>query len=198
LGELADQCIDVGTAEPERVLEEPLDTEVAVGQAVYLPEYRQDGVVVESRADSGTVLVQVGSMKVAVDRSRVRVVRGGSPPSDGLRLSRSAAAAPLAGAGVSQAASNEGNVSRRAAMTVRSEIDVRGMTVDDALVEVDRYLDEAALAGLPFVRIIHGKGTGALRSAVQNMLSSHHHVSAFRDGEAGEGGTGVTVASITA
>lgn len=83
-------------------------------------------------------------------------------------------------------------------MTVRSEIDVRGMTVDDALVEVDRYLDEAALAGLPFVRIIHGKGTGALRSAVQNMLSSHHHVSAFRDGEAGEGGTGVTVASITA
>ena len=83
-------------------------------------------------------------------------------------------------------------------MTVRTEIDVRGMTVDDALVEVDRYLDDAALAGLSIVRIIHGKGTGALRRAVQDMLSSHHHVSSFRDGEAGEGGSGVTVASITA
>ena len=64
-------------------------------------------------------------------------------------------------------------------MTVRSEIDVRHDCRRCAGGR-DRYLDEAALAGLPFVRIIHGKGTGALRSAVQNMLSSHHHVSALR------------------
>ena len=198
LGELANECMDIGPAEQERVFEEMTDAEMAAGQAVYLPEYRQDGVVVESRADSGTVLVQVGSMKIAVDRSKVRAVRGGAPRSDELRPSRNGASAPVTGPSSAQAASNEGSLSRRAAMTVRSEIDVRGMTVDDALLEVDRYLDDAALAGLSIVRIIHGKGTGALRKAVQDMLSSHHLVSAFRDGEAGEGGSGVTVASIIA
>ena len=198
LGEIADQCVDMGQTEPERVLEETGDAELSAGQTVYLPEYRQDGVVVEPRPDSGMVVVQVGAMKIAVDRSKVRVVKGGKPRSDDSKPSRRGASAAVAGASANQAVSNEGSLSRRAAMSVRSEIDVRGMTVDDALVEVDRYLDDAALAGLSIVRIIHGKGTGALRRAVQDMLRSHHHVSSFRDGEAGEGGTGVTVASITA
>ena len=75
LGEIAEQCVDIGAGEQEPVFEETTDAEIAAGQAVYLPEYRQDGVVIESRADSGTVVVQVGSMKIAVDRSKVRVVR---------------------------------------------------------------------------------------------------------------------------
>ena len=62
--------------------------------------------------------------------------------------------------------------------------------------ELDRYLDTAYLAGLPFVRIIHGKGTGALRQAVRDELRSHPLVSEFRTGENNEGGEGVTVAKL--
>jgi DNA mismatch repair protein MutS2 len=76
------------------------------------------------------------------------------------------------------------------------ELDLRGMTVDDMLVEFDRYLDQAYLAGLPFVRIIHGKGTGALRQAVREQLRGHPLVAQFRSGENNEGGEGVTVAKL--
>jgi DNA mismatch repair protein MutS2 len=61
------------------------------------------------------------------------------------------------------------------------------------LVELDRYLDTAYLAGLPFARIIHGKGTGVLRQAVREELRSHPLVTDFRPGESSEGGEGVTV-----
>ena len=67
------------------------------------------------------------------------------------------------------------------------------MTVDDALAATDKYLDEALLAGLPSVRLIHGKGTGALRSAIGDYLKKHKQVKNARWGEAGEGGMGVTV-----
>jgi len=76
------------------------------------------------------------------------------------------------------------------------ELDLRGLTVDDMLVELDRYLDTAYLAGLPFVRIIHGKGTGALRQAVRDELRNHPLVGDFRAGEGNEGGEGVTVAKL--
>ncbi len=77
------------------------------------------------------------------------------------------------------------------------ELDLRGLTVDDMLIELDRYLNTAYLAGLPFVRIIHGKGTGALRQAVRDELRGHSLVSDFRAGDASEGGEGVTVAKLT-
>jgi DNA mismatch repair protein MutS2 len=76
------------------------------------------------------------------------------------------------------------------------ELDLRGLIVDDMLAELDRYLDTAYLAALPFVRIIHGKGTGALRQAVRDELRSHPLVSSFRTGDASEGGEGVTVAKL--
>ena len=76
------------------------------------------------------------------------------------------------------------------------ELDLRGQTVDDMLIELDRYLDTAYLAGLPFVRIIHGKGTGALRQAVRDQLRNHPLVGSFRAGENNEGGEGVTVAKL--
>jgi DNA mismatch repair protein MutS2 len=76
------------------------------------------------------------------------------------------------------------------------ELDLRGLTVDDMLVELDRYLDTAYLAALPFVRIIHGKGTGALRQAVREELRHHPLVKDFRPGEMTEGGDGVTVVRL--
>jgi DNA mismatch repair protein MutS2 len=76
------------------------------------------------------------------------------------------------------------------------ELDLRGQRVDEVLPRLDKYLDEAFLAGLPFVRIIHGKGTGILRQAVRQQLSSHPLVRSHRQGDQGEGGSGVTVAEL--
>lgn len=73
------------------------------------------------------------------------------------------------------------------------ELDLRGERYEDALMRVEKYIDDALLAGYPRVSIIHGKGTGALRQGVQEYLKNHRSVKKIRFGDAGEGGTGVTV-----
>lgn len=76
------------------------------------------------------------------------------------------------------------------------ELDLRGQISEDALDKLDRYLEQAFLAGLPFVRIIHGKGTGVLRQVVRDALRQNSHVTSFEEGGPKEGGEGVTVAKI--
>jgi len=76
------------------------------------------------------------------------------------------------------------------------ELDLRGRRAEDALDALDQYLDSAYLAGLPFVRIIHGKGTGKLREVVRKLLGGHPHVRLFESGGEKEGGEGVTVATL--
>lgn len=76
------------------------------------------------------------------------------------------------------------------------ELDLRGQRVDEALEILENYLEKAYLAGLPWVRIIHGKGTGKLRDAVRQALTNHPYVKSFESGKAGEGGEGVTIAKI--
>jgi DNA mismatch repair protein MutS2 len=76
------------------------------------------------------------------------------------------------------------------------EVSLRGMMVEDALDALERYLEKAYLAGLPFVRIVHGKGTGKLRAAVRAALRGHEYVKSFEEGGDKEGGEGVTVAKI--
>jgi DNA mismatch repair protein MutS2 len=76
------------------------------------------------------------------------------------------------------------------------ELDLRGQRADEALDALDRYLDAAFLAGLPFVRIIHGKGTGRLRQSVREALAHNSHVKSYEAGGDKEGGDGVTVAKL--
>jgi DNA mismatch repair protein MutS2 len=76
------------------------------------------------------------------------------------------------------------------------EVDLRGLMSEDALDKMERYLEQAFLSGLPFVRIIHGKGTGRLRQAVREALRGHEYVAAFEEGGSTEGGEGVTVAKL--
>ena len=76
------------------------------------------------------------------------------------------------------------------------EVDLRGLMSEDALDKMERYLEQAFLSGLPFVRIIHGKGTGKLRQAVREALRGHEYVGSFEEGGSTEGGEGVTVAKM--
>ena len=79
---------------------------------------------------------------------------------------------------------------------ISSEIDLRGMESIEAVLAAERYLDSAVMGKLKTVTIIHGKGTGALRSAIQEMLRRNKHVRSFRLGRYGEGETGVTVVEL--
>ena len=79
---------------------------------------------------------------------------------------------------------------------ISTELMLIGQTTDEARDRVEQYLDHAFLAGLPSVRLVHGKGTGALRKAVRDLLAAHPLVDSFRDGAPAEGGAGATVAAL--
>lgn len=92
--------------------------------------------------------------------------------------------------------SSSGRLKMSKSYSVSTEINLLGKTVDEALSELDKYLDDAYLAHLPSVRIVHGKGTGALRKAVQGYLRKNRTIKSFRLGEFGEGDAGVTIAEF--
>ena len=79
---------------------------------------------------------------------------------------------------------------------ISSEINVIGKNVDEACLEIDKYLDNCSLSGLITIRIVHGKGTGALRNGIHTFLKTHPHVKTFRVGTFGEGEMGVTIVEL--
>ncbi|MCR4650411.1 MAG: endonuclease MutS2 [Lachnospiraceae bacterium] len=92
--------------------------------------------------------------------------------------------------------SGVGQIKMSKSYSVRAEINLLGKTVDEAIYELDKYLDDAYLAHLPSVRIVHGKGTGALRQAVMAHLKHNKYIKSYRQGEYGEGDAGVTIAEF--
>ena len=92
--------------------------------------------------------------------------------------------------------SGTGKIKMSKSLSVSTEINLLGRTVDEALAELDKYLDDAYLAHLPSVRVVHGKGTGALRSAIHNHLKRLKYVKEYRLGEYGEGDAGVTIVTF--
>ena len=81
-------------------------------------------------------------------------------------------------------------------LTMNSEIQLLGQTVEEAVGNLDKFIDDAVLAGIQSIRIVHGKGTGALRSAVHQFLKKDKRVKTFRLGAYGEGDSGVTLAEL--
>ena len=144
------------------------------GDTVQLLATGMQGQVLKINGN-GTLALQVGAMKVTAAPEEVALLE--KPGKQ--KLSVSAAA---------------GQALRTA--SVSRELDVRGMMADEAELAVERYLDAASAARLQTVTIIHGKGTGALRSAVQQLLKRSHMVKSFRLGRYGEGETGVTVVEL--
>ena len=153
----------------------PVD--LKAGEKVRIKSLRQTGFVLEPPGSSGEVMVQAGIMKVTVKVDDVeRIEEQTTVVTRPRSVGRTAA--------LSKSAS------------IRSEIDIRGKTVEEGIGLVDKYLDDAFLSSLARVRIIHGKGTGVLRTAVQDFLSTHPHVKSYRYGDPTEGGTGVSVVEI--
>jgi len=88
------------------------------------------------------------------------------------------------------------NNQRADAKLVTNELHLRRLTVDEALLKLDKYLNDAFVAGLYQVTVIHGKGTGTLRQVVREQLAKHPLVKSYRPGEYGEGGAGVTIVTL--
>jgi dsDNA-specific endonuclease/ATPase MutS2 len=157
------------------------------------------GRVVEVRADR--VLVEAGALRLEVPLHELEPTGEGSGSAAHARVGaatgRGGGGGRRAGAPDEQpAARGRGSAWRGPAPEPRIEIDLRGLRVDEMEAELTRALDEAHLADLPELRIIHGKGTGALRQRVAEMLESDTRVGEFRMGRPEEGGAGVTVARL--
>jgi DNA mismatch repair protein MutS2 len=86
--------------------------------------------------------------------------------------------------------------SKHRSHVTKDELHLRRFSVDEALLKLDRYLNDAFLSGLCQIRIIHGKGTGTLRRVVQERLATHPLVKSYRSGDYGEGGEGVTIVQL--
>ena len=91
---------------------------------------------------------------------------------------------------------SSGKIKMQKTQDVSMEINVIGKTVDEAINELEKYLDDAYIAKLPQVTIIHGKGTGKLRSAIQSYLKKCNYVDTYRNGTFGEGGSGATIVTF--
>ena len=146
--------------------------DLKVGDTVNLLNLNQIGHVLSPPDKNGDVTVQVGILKMNVNIKHLRLIEEEKDP-------------------VKKAGT--GKILQTKAQNVKSSIDLRGQDLEEAKMNTDKYLDDAYLAGLKEVTIIHGKGTGVLREGIQQFLKTHKHVQSFRDGNYGEGGTGVTV-----
>jgi DNA mismatch repair protein MutS2 len=153
--------------------------ELKPGARVKLLRFNQEGVVLAPPDPAGQVLVQAGSLKVTLPAAEV-------------------VALPDAPSARRKAGGEHQSLAKAKAETIRSELDLRGLNVDEAWEMVEKYLDDAVLAGLAQVRLIHGKGTGALRQGLRDRLSAYPAVTDYRYAAPNEGGDGVTVVRLDA
>ena len=151
-----------------------------VGDKVYLTTIAKEGVVTALKDKKGMISVTSGILKTKVTEDKIRLLE------EGVRYT-----------GISETQRvSEGKVKKTVATSFKTEIDVRGMIGDDAWFVVDKYIDDAILMNMPTVRIIHGKGTGALRAALWKYFKFDKRIKSYRHGEYGEGDAGVTVLTL--
>jgi len=169
------ESLDKHVEKNKEELGEKLKT-VKEGQEVFLPSLNQKVIIISKPDNKGEVQVQAGIMKISVKVDDLRVSRVTEEDKKRAKINK-----------------REMKLNLR---NVSTSVDLRGMDAEEAIYTVDKYLDEAYLGGLKEVSIIHGKGTGILRNTITDMLKRHSHVKAYRLGNYGEGGSGVTVAEL--
>lgn len=149
-----------------------LQEQLEAGDMVWVSSLNQTGQIIE--LVDGEAEVQVGAFRTRLPVLDLEKRQLGAPPTDESGVHIELSPRPLPSA----------------------ELDLRGWRVEDVLPELDKYLDDAYLASLPYARIIHGKGTGTLRKVVREALAEHPLVASFRPGELNEGGDGVTIVKL--
>lgn len=163
------------------------------GMKVRIVSMGMEGIVVSLPDKQGKLQVRCGILNSQVNLKDLEAVReGDTGSSSGSGKSGSRIKKAFAGQGPSSG--NGVDISR--ALSVSPEINLLGMTADEAILALDKYLDDARMSHLDTVRIVHGKGTGALRNAVQNYLRRQKWISSFRMGDFGEGDAGVTIVKL--
>ena len=148
---------------------------VKPGDEVFVTTLGQKAVVISGPDSKKEVIVQIGAIKINVPLNKLMKNTKGKKETPKVQRN---------------------TIAREKAKDVTSSIDLRGQTIDEAMYNLDKYLDDAYLAGVDAVTIIHGKGTGALREGLKIALKNHHHIKTMRIGDIYEGGTGVTIAEL--
>ncbi len=147
------------------------------GDKVFIHTLNQSGIVINPPDTKGDVTIRAGIMTVKVNISNLSLDKTEDTPKN-------------------TAKKYSVGVKARKSQYISPEVDLRGLTVEEAVEKTDKYLDDAYLAGISPVTVIHGKGTGVLRSAIQEFLRKNPHVKDFRIGQYGEGESGVTIVEL--
>lgn len=154
-------------------------SEFKVGTHVRVLSLNLIGTVTAPPSPKGEITVQMGSLSTKTKINNLEILVGYKDPEEAKKAPK--------GAGGS------GKIKMSKAASISHEINLLGLTVDEAVAKLDKYLDDAYISRIPQVRIVHGKGTGALRNGVTAYLRGVPYIKSFRLGEIGEGDTGVTI-----
>lgn len=160
--------------------EKPIDpAQLSLGDRVKILTFGQNGEICELPDAKGELQVQAGAMKFGVNIKDIMLIDK-----------------PKSKTASRKAGSSYGAVYRQKAKTVSASIDVRGKNLDDALIEVEKYIDDAFISGLPEVTVIHGRGEGILSKGLRAAMRTNKNVKEYRRGGFDEGGDGVTVVKL--
>lgn len=158
---------------PRKAYREP-PKNLKAGDTVKIISMDQEASIIKPPGKDGMARVEAGIFKMDVHVSNLALCKEDSKPKSGRTV----------------------NMVSSKAKSASTQIDVRGQTLDEAIINVDKFLDDSCLAGIGTVTIIHGKGTGVLRKGIQDMLKRHKYVKSYRNGSFGEGEMGVTIAEL--
>jgi DNA mismatch repair protein MutS2 len=163
----------------KEVNDNPVSVEdIKIGDRVKVMTLNENGEIISLPDDRGKVSVQVGPLKVRVDTGDLKLILEGKE------------------ARKRHASASYGNMYRIKAKSVPIQVDVRGQNLDEALVNVEKYLDDVFMAGVETVTIIHGRGEGILKKGIHDLLKKSRRVESFRKGGYNEGGDGVTIVTM--
>ncbi len=154
-------------------------SEFKVGTHVRVLSMNLIGTVTAPPSPKGEITVQMGSLSTKTKINNLEILVGYKDPEEAKKAPKGAV--------------GSGKIKMSKAASISHEINLLGLTVDEAVAKLDKYLDDAYISRIPQVRIVHGKGTGALRNGVTAYLRGVPYIKSFRLGEIGEGDTGVTI-----
>ena len=151
------------------------ETPLSNGDAVLVRSLNQKGHIISEVDGSQNIMVQIGLIKTKVKKSDLVKIKSEDEKNQKTNTSR---------------------MVKLKTSSINPTIDLRGLNLDEALLELDKYLDDAFMSNLNEIQVIHGKGTGVLREGVTQFLKKHKHVKESRLGNFNEGGDGVTVVTF--